>query len=493
MIKNYNQLSSNYLNNKLIIPDYSSKLLELFNDLEIIRYRIPNETFQLMPELYNLPLIKNFSGFNKIKISEDFSQTNILKGEIPESLKTIRNFLKSITFDKLYYYSNFNWYVSRYDNKLSGISAVSGNVDYENLQHPLINIVLANILPQLLTNTINNYKNDITKIFKTQKYNNLSNDFSLFIELNKNEISKKITTFISSQLIVLSPYYKSSNLTDNINSIITHEFIDKFPKFSFNFNKQLVITNIYKHQLNQLVLDNINTNGLTNINLDNELKEFNNKIANDILVINKDLNVHLYVILGDYKHNQQFLINAFYIAYNLAINEFKNKFSDNLLPLNFSQDIFNKTIQNLDLSKLNINNFKDNQVFIIKNSIIQFFISVIDVYFNNLEVEEILLNILNKLSIYNNNAVAFFNPLQQYIKLLFLKYIINGILFKQLTDDFIKIYTSTNIIDTVDINLKEKLQNIKFNQSYYDEEIFNFMFNSVYFNIVNSMIKKYAF
>lgn len=493
-MKNYNQLSSNYLNNKLLIPDYCAKIKVLYDDLNLMRYRLPTENLKLKPELYNLPLIKQFSGFNKIKISEDFSQTNLLKSEIPESLKDIRNFLKSITFDKLYYYSDFNWYLSRYDKELVGISTVSGDCEYEILQDPLVNIVLANILPFLLTNSINDYKITITKTFKYKKYENLSKSFSTFVQANKLTISNKISTFITNQLILLNPYYNSKNLSDSINNLIVQEFINKLPEFNFNFNKQLLISNIYNYQLNQLVLNNINTPELvSNINSEQHLKEFNNKIANDILVFNKDLNVHLYVILGDYKYNQQFLINAFYIVYNLALNKFKDKFEGDLLPLDFSKNLFNNVLTNIDLSKLNINNFKTNQQFIIKNTIIQFFISIMETYFNDIKLETILLSVLEKLNIYNINSISFFNPLHQYIKLLFLQYIISGELFKQIIDDFINIYTSTNIIETTDINLKEKIKNIKFDQDYYDSEIFNFIYNSVYLNIIDSFIRKYKF
>jgi len=492
-MKNYNQLSSNYLNNKLLIPDYSAKIKVLYNDLKLMLYRIPNESFIVKPELFNLPLIKQFSGVNKLKISEDFSQTSLLKSEIPESLKDIKNFLKSISFDKLYYYGDFNWYLSKYKKELVGISMVNGNYDYESIQDPLVNIVLANILPLLITNSIMDYKITITKIFKTKKYENLSNSFQLFTQDNKSIISNEISTFLSNQLILLTPYHDSKNhLVNSINKLIVQEFINKLPNFNFNFNKQLLISNIYNNQLNQLVLNNINTPGLVNnINLEQNLKEFNNKIANDILVFNNDLNVNLYVILGDYKHNPQFLINAFYIVYNLALNKFKNKFVGELLPLDFSKNLFNNVLKNIDLTKLNINDFKTNQQFIIKNTIIQFFISVMDVYFNSIELEKILLSILEKLNIYNINSISFFNPFQQYIKLLFLQYIINGKLFNQIIDDFINIYTSTNIIETTDINLKEKINNIRFNQEYYNSEIFNFIYASVYSNIVDSFIRKY--
>lgn len=522
-MKNYNTFSSNYLNNKLSFNSMKYTVNELVTDLESLSFSIPKEPIIVDQSFINLPLIKNIqytNGVNRVKIQQDFNQVGVLKTSLGKQLKPILYNLSNLKFDKLYYYSKMCWYLSGFDNNYSYMSSVSGTTNFDNIQHPICNIFLQKLLPNVI--------NDQVAIVKMQANikavdfikSSLPNDFDVFIQRKKEVLIDKLTHYIITQIVTLTPTYSNYIFTE-VKKIIADEF-ENLPLFTTKLNKEAVINLIYNQQLNELCLNVINgdilnlpiaSDGLflqfkeewlqSNIFtgtypscieiLNGYTKIFNNNIANEVLVLNEDLVVKLQAIIGQFKNNPEFFINAFYIVFNQAIPILKENYSSIFFPPNFIKDMLKLILDNLN-PKLKLTNFREREKDLIESILNKYLLSVINTYIYRETFTNFLLSLLHKLNKYNLQSNLYFYPVQQYFKLLLTQNIVNGELFSNTHKEFQNLYSSIEKSDDEsDITVKiNKLYNYsKFDIDYFTDELFNFFFSSVTYNITESLLTTY--
>jgi hypothetical protein len=499
-MKTYNELSSNYLNTKFSFVDMKPFINELCTDLEQLKFTLPKEPVMIDSNFLNLPLIKNIQftkGINKVKVQETFNQIKALKPTINKTLKPILTKLSTLKFDNIYYYSNFLQYINNFDNSnLYNLSSVSGDKDFKNISNPIINIYLSKLLPSIINDQVVKLKYEAHSNLEVTA--DLQNLFDSFIISNKQSIIQKITHFITSNIITLSPTY-SNYIFKEIEDIIISEF-EKLPPLTFKLNKDNIINLIYSAQLNELTLNILNYKDLlptlTNSELfeiDNYVKEFNNNIANEVVVLNEDTVVKLQAISGQFKSNPTFFINSFYTSFNSASDIFKSTYSDIFLPPNFSKDMIKLTLDNIN-RELPLYDFRAREKELIDFVVNKYLISVMNTYLTSQEFTNFVLNLLTRLNKYNLQSTTYFYPTQQYIKLMFMQFIVNKNLFSEISDQYYKTYNKIVIDQTVtDVSKKiDKLYNYsKLDIDYYDSEIFNFFYSSVLYNIAESIVYQY--
>jgi len=156
----YSSLSSNYIYNKFSFPNIKNSISELYNDLNLFKYTIPNEIINTNTKLYNLPITKVFQGINRVRISDSFDGIGVLKSNLNKEFKPILNFINNINIQP-YYYNQLNWYYSGYSTEFSGIGRLN-NSNYQSNNHPIFNIVLLKILPLLMQDSMVDYRKTIT-------------------------------------------------------------------------------------------------------------------------------------------------------------------------------------------------------------------------------------------------------------------------------------------------------------------------------------------
>jgi len=491
----YSSLSSNYIYNKFSFPNIKNSISELYNDLNLFKYTIPNEIINTNTKLYNLPITKVFQGINRVRISDSFDGIGVLKSNLNKEFKPILNFINNINIQP-YYYNQLNWYYSGYSTEFSGIGRLN-NSNYQSNNHPIFNIVLLKILPLLMQDSMVDYRKTITEKSKEINHFNLSNIFNEYLRNNKKEFIETLSNFLIVKLITLNSNY-STEISNKLHIIIS-EYINQLPLLNFKLNVSRVNNNILNLQYNQLILNTLNNETLLNISNEkiyeyNEyLKQFNNIIASNILTTNEETFTNLQIIIGDFKYNYELLINSIYIVYALAIDSLKSNFNDTLLPSNFSKDLYLLVTNNINHENINFFNFKTNQQDIIHHCILKYFISIFQIYFETKEIEELLLGLLKELQVYNIYSTSMYNLLKNYMILYLLNEIINGKLFNEISDAFIKLHTSTNINFSQQIYFQNRLEKIKNSneESYLDQEIFNFFYDSVLLNIADSQVSNF--
>jgi hypothetical protein len=530
-----------YLKNKLIVPNIKESLKELISAIKNYDFKIAKVKPYINPEIYNLPLIKETNIINKVAIYNNFKQTHLLRYKIRKNYKPILTSLLNIYPSNLYYYSKFIWSLNNFDNKYLNLSLVSGIISRSDLfietDYPSIDLITANastqylnffislvlerILPKLITDSINSYRMEIYKEFNDKTYN-LTTLYSSFLNnpKNFNNISNELSDFLIRHIITATKTY-SDNLKLDVTNIV-QKHLQNIPNITLKFNKNLVIDTIYEHQLNQLIFNNIknpnilkeginvytyfNDSKINNLNLNDAFilysKSFNNQIVNNIAVINSDLLIDLNIIAGEFKKTPLFLVNSFYFIFSLAFEQLKNNFNDELLPADFSKNLFKLVIDNIDINQINFNDFKSLQVNIVDYVLTRYFDAILDTYISE-HLNEFFLDLLNDLKSYNIDAISYHFPTSQYFKLLLLNscdYNLYDALFYDIYRDFINKYTSLNVGNyNSEIFLKNyinRYDSIKnsfssLDKQYYDTEIFNFFYNCALMNIINSIINEY--
>lgn len=511
-MKTYNQYSSNYLINIFKYIIYKPIIDELIYDLEKLKFTLPKSSMTVEYELLNLPLIKNIiqlNGINKVQIIQKFNQVHTLKKTILQNYRYIFTKLTNLDFDSLYYYSRFNWYLNSFNTDFVGIGSIAGTNNIPSLPHPILVPYLQKIIPLIIPDNISLLTN-IINLNLSNVHVNLESSFNEFIIANKSSIVDKLSTYLITNTITLTPYY-SNDLKLIIDNIVLNH-INEIPPLTIKINKEKITNLISIQQTNELTLNSINNINLpinsielfldyksNNPYLTNEgilnfyLKQFNNQIANNILSTNNETSLNLQTIIGQFKNNPEFFLNSFSVVYNLALDSLKSNFTEQFLPPNFTNDILKLIFDNLNTS-IDISNYRNNESSLIKSCINKYLLGVINAYILNPNFTEFILSLLNKLIKYNLQAPTYLYPVQQYFKMLLFQYITNDILFNSIVSEFIQLYSNTPTPITSN-DMSQKIIKAKvitsYNSQYYDDEIFNFFFNSVSHSIVDSLLAEY--
>lgn len=515
-MKTYNQYSSNYLINTFKYINHKLIIDELVDDLEDLKYVLPRSSIVVEPEVLNLSLIKKISdlnGINKVQIIQKFNQIHKLKKIILADYRYIFTKLSNLEFDNLYYYSKFNWYLNNFNTDFIGLGTIAGNNNIPNLPHPILipylQKIIRLIIPDnisVLTNTINFNLSNI--------HVNLESGFNEFIIANKSSIIDKLSSYLITNVITLTPYY-SNDLKLIVDNIVTNH-ISEIPPLTIKINKEKITNLISIQQTNTLTLNSINNITLplnstelfldykaNNTYLSNEgilnfyLKQFNNQIANNILSTNNETSINLQTIIGQFKSNPEFFLNSFPIVYNLALNSLKLNFTEQFLPPNFTKDILKLIFDNLN-TNIDISNYRNEEEELIKSCINRYLLGVINSYVLKPNFTDFTLSLLNKLNKYNLQSSTYLYPVQQYFKMLFFQYVTNGQLFDSVFSEFTQLYSNTptpTMSNVITQNVTQKIANARvitsYNSQYYDDEVFNFFFNSVSHSIVDSLLSEY--
>ena len=167
---------------------------------------------------------------------------------------------------------------------------------------------------------------------------------------------------------------------------------------------------------------------------------------------------------------------------------------NSLTVVNYDSDYVPLAAWNNLNTNIDISNYRNEEEELIKSCINRYLLGVINSYMLKPNFTDFTLSLLNKLNKYNLQSSTYLYPVQQYFKMLFFQYVTNGQLFDSVFSEFTQLYSNTPT-PTTSNDVTQKIANARvitsYNSQYYDDEVFNFFFNSVSHSIVDSLLSEY--